>query len=205
MNKNKILKNINFFIATCHIILFIFIAFVALKYVLPFFAPFVFGFVLVFILHNVTNKVAMKLKINNNVCRFFATLLAFLIIGFLSFLVGVKIAAVLKAIVNSSDIIYEKYLVPIKNITENKITSLINIIFPNLEIESDEILDALTKNLNNFIYLNSKHILKLLAKFGTSIPDFFIDFAFFLIFTIYFSYDYDKTTNFIINLFPKKN
>ena len=204
MQKEKLNKNVNILISLLYYVSVAATSFLLLKYVVPLFTPFLISFTLTFFIHPISNNIAKKTKLNIKFCRIFIVLFVFFVVVLSIFLVGFKIVAVLKDIVNSSDEIYEKCLVPIEVFIKNNVVDLINKILPNSNINYNEFLDSLTKSINNFINSNSKHILNIIAKFGTTIPEFFVDLAFFIISAIYFSYDYEKITNFIISLFPKK-
>ncbi len=204
MKKQELEKKINLLILLLYYASILILSFFILKYVIPLIFPFVFGFSITFILHPISTAIAQKLKIKNKICRIIIILLVFFLILFLLWLVSVKIISALKYFVNSSQEIYETYIIPTKNFFEESTASFLNTFLPAFKDQTNEILESLTTNLFSFMTSNSNYILKIVAKIGASIPEFLIDLTFSIISAIYFSYDYEKITKYITDLFPEK-
>ena len=204
MQKENLKKMTHFLIYSSYYILIAIIFFLILKYILPFFAPFLFGFFISFLLRPISKAISKKTKINEKLCGVVVVFLSFFLISAAFWWLGVKIVDVLKTLANSSEEIYTTYFLPIKDFFDNNIPKFFEKSFPNLKNEADNILEILSYGLNQFITSYSKHILNLLAKLGKSIPNFLVDFTFSIISAIYFSFDYEKITTFIVNIFPEK-
>ncbi len=205
MESNKLNEKLNFLVCVFYYTTILLISFLILKFIiLEFLTPFLVGFLIAFILKPISNKISSKTKINNKFCRIVLVVLTFGLIIFLIWQIGIKIVAELKTIANSSQEIYENYLIPIKDFFDEKIKNFLNSFFPNLNGQTTEILESITWYINDFITYNSKYILTLIARLGKSIPQFIIETLFAVMSSIYFIYDYEKITSFIINMFPKK-
>lgn len=204
MQKENIKKMTEFLIFSAYYILIASIFFLILKYLLPFFAPFLFGFLVAFLLRPISKTISKKTKINKKVCGIIIVFLSFFLITAAFWWLGAKIVDVLKTLTNSSEEIYTTYFLPIKDFFDNNIPNFFEKTFPNLKDEADKILEVLSYGLNEFITSSSKHILNGVAKFGKSIPNFLVDFIFSIISAIYFSFDYEKVTDFVTKIFPEK-
>ena len=204
MQKKNLEQKINYLILLIYYGSILTLSFLILKYLLPLIFPFVLGFFITFILHPISQYISQKLKIKNKISRLIIILLVFLLIIFLIWIISVKIISALKSFANSSQEIYEIYIIPIQNFFKNNTTSFLKTFFPTLENQTNEILETVTSSLYSFMTSNSNYILKIIAKFGTRIPEFLIDLTFCVICALYFSYDYEKITKYISNLFPEK-
>ncbi len=205
MENNKLKEKFNFLICVFYYITILVTSFLILKFViLEFLTPFLVGFLIAFILKPISNKISNKTKINNKFCRIVLVILTFSLMIFLIWLIGLKIVAKLKTISNSSQEIYENYLIPLMSFFGENIKNFLNNFFPNLNDQTTEILEYITIYINDFITSNSKYILTLIAKLGKSIPKFIIETLFAIMSSIYFIYDYEKITSFVLNIFPKK-
>lgn len=204
MQKEKLKKMSEFLICSSHYILIAVIFFLVLKYVLPFFSPFLFGFFISSLLRPISKTISKKTKINEKFCGVIIVFFSFVLISAIFWWLAVKILEVLKTLTNSSEEIYKTYFLPIRDFFDNNIPEFLKKTFPNLKNEADKILEILSYTLNEFITSSSKHILNLAKKLGKSIPSFLVDFTFSIISAIYFSFDYEKITTFLTNIFPKK-
>lgn len=205
MENNKLNEKLNFLICIFYYTTILVISFLILKFViLEFLTPFLIGFLIAFILKPISNTISKKTKINNKFCRIVLVILTFSLIIFLIWLIGLKLIAELKTLASSSQEIYENYLIPFMNFFNEKIKSFLNTFFPNFKDQTTEILENITIYINDFITSNSKYLLTLIAKLGKSIPKLIIEILFAIMSSIYFIYDYEKITSFILNMFPKK-
>lgn len=204
MQKEKLKKMTSFLIYSSYYILIAIIFFLILKYVIPFFAPFLYGFFISSLLRPISKTISKTTKINEKLCGVVVAFFSFFLISIIFWWLGAKILDALKTLATSSEEIYTTYFLPIKDFFDNNIPKFFEKSFPNLKNEADKILEILSYGLNEFITSYSKHILSLVTKLGKSIPNFLVDFTFSVISLIYFSFDYEKITKFITNIFPEK-
>lgn len=197
-NKTDFLIFSSYYFVIAAIIIFTF------KFLIPILTPFLFGFLIAFFLRPISQKISKTTKLNKKFCNIFVIIFCYALIIFLLCVVGIKIGAKIKTLYSSSNEIYQNYLLPLCEFSNKNINNFLSNFFKYSEEQTQEFLNSIYSHLENLVSLNLKHILSWFAKIGTSIPEFLVNIAFSVISSIYFSYDYEKITKSITNLFPTK-
>ena len=197
-NKTDFLVFSLYYLVIAAIIIFTF------KFLIPILTPFLFGFSIAFFLRPISQKISKITKLNKKFCNIFVIIFCYTIIIFLICVIGLKIGAKIKTLYSSSQEIYENYLLPLCEFSNKTINNFSSNFLKYSESQTQTFLNNIYSYLEDLISLNLKHILSWFAKIGARIPEFLVNIAFSVISSIYFSYDYEKITKTITNLFPKK-
>ncbi len=204
MKNNNLEHKIEFLISGLFYGLIIFSSFFILKHIVPVFTPFLVGFFIAFILRPITEKMCEKTKINGKVCGIVVVIFSYILIFFFIWLISCKIAEFLRTFLNSSPEIYKSTVLPTLNTLAEQLNKILLNLLPNSNFKIQDIIENMFYNIDDFVTSTAKYILSIMAKTGKNIPNFLINITFSIISSIYFSYDYEKITTFIVNLFPKK-
>ena len=203
--KNDVFKErLNFLVNILYYALIFAIIFFTVKYIIPFIAPFLIGFLIAFFLRPISKKISKITRINNKFCNIFLILFCYFLIATIIWIVIVKISYEIKSLASSTQQIYSMYISPFYEFLNEHITIFLNTVFKDIDENTKNFMENIPVLFSNLFNTSTKYLLGTITKIGAKIPDYLISITFSIISSIYFSYDYFKITNFVINLFPEK-
>lgn len=204
MKKDVFNERLKFLVSAFYYGLICGIVFFIIKFLLPFVAPFLFGFLIAFFLRPISKKISKITKINNKFCNIFVVLLCYFLIAIIIWLFVLKISYEIKSFSSSTQYIYNSYIIPFYEFLNRHITNFLNNFIKNGDEKTKNFLENIPILFNNIFNTATKYLLGIITKIGGKIPEFLISTTFAIISSIYFSYDYDRITEFLNNMLPEK-
>ena len=190
----------SFIIATVYYTLLATIGVIFIKFVLPVIFPFILGFLIAMALKPLVLFLHKRYKINEKMLAIFTTFLFYLLIIFLTFIVGKRLFREAYNILSSLPEFISGYLIPLIEKIEVDFSLFLekfiddgyasNYLSNSLGIVSDKLIDFTTN---------------LVTKIVSATPKIVIAGVFTVISSFFFSIDYYKITNFLSKLVPKKH
>ena len=181
----------------------ILIIIILIKYIIPFFIPFVVGFSIAIILKPISKTICKKNNTKCRICGILVIITTYILATFLIFFISSKIIEAVQFFCNSPNNAYENYILPFISKINELAISITYQFFPNLTEQTSEILNLITKGINQMIYSLSQSLIFWIIHIGMSIPNFLIGLMFAVMSSIFVSSDYANIMSFLTKLLPE--
>ena len=187
-----------FIIKFTYFILIAALIFASFKFILPLFMPFVIGFFIAFILRPAINFLTDKIKINPALTSTVVLLLfyAITIAALTSF--GAKLFSKISEMVLTLPDVYKYSIETNLETFFSKVESLA----PNVDLFG---WDNLSQSIMSLVASFSSNALNFVTSAATRAPAFMIKLIITIIASFFFTFDYKKIINFVLNQFSEKN
>lgn len=188
-----------FIIRFAYFILIAALIFVGFKYILPLFMPFVIGFFIACIVRPMINFVLEKTKLNTYLISTVVLLLFYaLLIALLTSFGATLIARISDMIFKLPDL-YKYTIEPNLDVFFTKIASLA----PNL----DDMFgwENLSQSIMSLVASFSSNALNIITSAAGKAPAFMVKLIITIIASFFFTFDYKKIVNFVLDQFSEKN
>lgn len=179
-------------------------AFLAIRYVLPWFLPFLIGFAIAALLFPVSEKMAALSKMNQKICfaalalLLYAALLGLLVFGVLK---GIEAS---RGFVETLPELYSERILPLIGQIRDWVESKISVIAPQFQTGTEEISASLIQNLSAVISDWSGSAVEFAGKLITGTPDVLLGLFFSVLSSLFIGTNYRRITGMICKqLSPK--
>lgn len=198
-------KKKRFIINTIYFFLIALIAYVFFNYAINLISPFIFAFLIAYLLKRPTKSIAVMLKISPKIVSVVLVLLFFSTIGLLFSLIGVKLIAVVTALISGLPMIYDTQLEPYLINTFDGIEQAIYRLDPALVDVLNEGFDQFVNSLGEDVKNISLSLVGSLSSIASSLPEFLLKIVLMIISTFFIAMDYDALEKFISKQFSNRN
>lgn len=166
--------------------------YLAFQYLLPIVLPFILGLLVAYIVI----KIIRKINVDGKWVRVLLTILLYLTIGFVIFLLIVEGISFLKDVVVLIPNWYEEQLIPFFELLYKNVILFANGLDPNIYGTIELIWENLLTYLNDLISVISTFAVNVVSNTVTTVPSLFISLLMMIISSVFFVLDYDNMTKF---------
>lgn len=198
-NKKRFIVNAIYFF------LIALIVYVFLNYAINLISPFIFAFLIAYMLQKPTKSLAVMLKIPPKMVSIVLVLLFYSTIGLLFSLIGVKLIAVVTALISGLPMIYEMQLEPFLLNTFDVVEQAVYRLDPALVNVLNEGFNQFVNSLGEDVKNISLSLVGSLSSIASSLPEFLIKIVLMIISTFFIAMDYEKLAQFISRQFTNRN
>lgn len=184
--------------------LLLFVAYLAVKYALPFFAPFILAFIVAWILRKPSVFLAKKMRISDKLLGVILVAFFYIIIGFAAFLLGAKVINVLRDLFYMAPTFFENTIIPLIESIIDRLEGIAVIL--DLQV-SDSIKNSYLESIESIkqsISGLSLDAVKYISNRVWTLPAFLIKSMTMIICSFFLAGDYEKVTGFIKRQIPEK-
>ena len=203
MKRAKLESKKQTLISIAYFFTIILIIIVTVKYIIPFFMPFVIGFSIAVILKPISKAICKHNNTKSRICGTLVIILTYILATFLFFFTGSKMIEAIQFFCSSPNNAYENYILPFISKINEMTISITYQFFPNLTDKTSEILNLITKGINQTIYSISESLIFWVIHISMSIPNFLIGLMFSIMSSIFISSDYANIMSFLTKLLPE--
>lgn len=180
------------------------IAFVVIKYIMPWLAPFVLAFIVASILNKPINFIAKSFRVKRKISAIFCVAIFYGLTLLLIFIASFNLVMYLKNVFFELPAIYAKELEPsvisIMDMIQNALTRF----DPSLDTVVESFTSQISSNLGKSISTISVTVLTKLSGVISKVPSYFIGTLITVISTFFISGDYHEISDYILNHIGKK-
>lgn len=174
------------------------------KYLLPLFLPFIIGFFIAYLCKPLSVFLHRHLHWPLKCCGTVVIFAVYIALLLLLFLLGGKVIFLIQSLALHAQEYYAAYLAPIVERLSQSAARHVEAAVPAWAPQLDDFIRAAVDGLQNTIATLSGKILSAIASFGMQIPRFLMGLLFAVMASIFISMDYQKISECILHLFPKR-
>lgn len=180
------------------------LAWLAVKYLIPWLLPFILGYAIAQMVKPVVDRMVRRLRMNQKLAGFLVMVLAYGLIVLLLVLAGIRLAPLLmKAFLNLPDFFIETVKPGLQSLGD-WINSLPVQFAPELTSEADQLFGTILQSVQDALISLSRSALSFLAGVTGKIPSFLLAFLFTIMSSLLISMNSRDVNGFIIRQIPQR-
>jgi sporulation integral membrane protein YtvI len=186
-----------FIIHCVFIFLLLILVYAGIKYVLPLLMPFIIGIIIAMAFRNPIDKLAKKIHIHRTLASILVLLVFYTLIGIIMSLIGAKVVGSISTLFNNLPSLYKGSFLPaLQNVTDGLADK-----FPAIKSYLDDFMNNIDQSAFSFISDTSSKVVGVVTKIAGQVPTLLIKFIFTIVASFFFTIDYYKISQFIMNQF----
>ena len=199
MSTEKTEKKRKFIIDVLYLVLILAIGYVLIRFALPLLMPFVIAFVIAYLLRRPIRFLSRVLHLPKSLVAVLMVLVTYGIIGLAVTLLGVRITATIGSLVDQIPSLYSQYLLPTLREISFWLEELLSGADPQVLTALEEMQTQLFSMLGQLVSSVSVWLTTWVSSTAVSVPGMFIRLLLMVISTFFFTIDYEKITQFVLN------
>lgn len=173
------------------------IVYIVIKYILPLLMPFVIGAIIALSFRRLIDLIEAKTRIKRAFVSIFILLIFYGIIGFFAFLIGFKIVNSIGEVFTKLPSLYKDSLLPALQSSVDQL----NIYFPGMETPLEDFMKNIDKSIFSFLTNASSTIAVTVTGIAGQLPSILIKLIFTIVSSFFFTIDYYKIADFLMQQF----
>jgi sporulation integral membrane protein YtvI len=173
------------------------LVYIVIKYILPLLMPFVIGAILALSFRRLIDLIEAKAHIKRAFVSIFILLVFYGIIGFFAFLIGFKIINSIGELFIKLPTLYKDSLLPALQTSINQLNNY----FPGMESALEDFMNNIDKSIFTFLTNASSTIALTVTGIAGQLPSILIKLIFTIVSSFFFTIDYYKIADFLMQQF----
>ena len=199
MSTEKTEKKRKFIIDVLYLVLILAIGYVLIRFALPLLMPFVIAVVIAYLLRRPIRFLSRTLHVPKTLVSVLMVVLTYGVIGLAMTLLGVRVTATIGSLVDQIPSIYSSHLLPALRDFSAWLEELLSGADPQILTALEEMQSQLISMLGQLVSSISVWLTTWVSSTAVSLPGLFIRLLLMVISTFFFTIDYEKITQFVLN------